>query len=214
MPLVLAIGKDPPGRVTTDRVLGRGSVASKTGGYGCGRLKGQSTGSWSERSFAHLECSLSDKLGAGRLKFRDRSRCRQAFDNVTAGSYKLFGLSIKHHQTVELCEVRRLSPFLKIVLALRFRRPECLHGNIATSGRGSFAFLNGQQVVHNAFPRDRLLLRTWSIGIHVVDTVAARPGIPGRPERAQIVSSMTLPIATRTHTPGTAMGRSKKRRHH
>ena len=57
------------------------------------------------RSFAYLECSLSDKLGAGRLKFRDRSRCRQAFDNLTAGSYKLFGLSIKHHQTVELCEV-------------------------------------------------------------------------------------------------------------
>src|SRR5580704_1192381 len=199
LPLVLAIGKDPPGRVTTDRVLGRGSVASKTGGYGCGRLKGQSTGSWSERSFAHLECSLSDKLGAGRLKFRDRSRCRQAFDNVTAGSYKLFGLRIKHHQTVELCGVRRrnlaLSTFLKIVLALRFRRPECFHRNIATGGRTSFAFLNSQQVILNMFPRDRLLLRTRSIGIRVADIVTARPGIPRRPERAQIMSAMTLPMA-------------------
>ena len=63
-----------------------------------------------------LECSLSDKLDAGRLKLRDRSRCRQAFDNVTAGSDKLFRLGIKHHQTAKLCGVRRgslsLSTFL------------------------------------------------------------------------------------------------------
>jgi hypothetical protein len=164
-----------------------------------------------------LECSLCHKLGAGRLKFRDRSRCRQPFDNVTTGSYKLFRLSIKHYQTVELYGVRRrglaLSTFLKIVRALRFCRPECFHGNIPTS-RGSFTFLNSQQVILNAFPRDRLLLRTWSIGVHVADIVTARPGIPWRPERAQIVFSMTLPMAARTHTPGPAMSGSEKREHH
>jgi hypothetical protein len=65
---------------------------------------------------ARLQRSLSNKFGGDRLKFRDSSKCRQAFDNITASSDRLVRLSIEHDQTVKLRVVGPGSPIFSAFL--------------------------------------------------------------------------------------------------
>ena len=79
---------------------------------------------------------MTDKLSADALELSNLSGWRLTANNVTVGPDEFFGLSIKYHQTMELCGIY-VAPgrqFPGIVIELLVRRPQRFNGNIAMGG--------------------------------------------------------------------------------
>lgn len=152
---------------------------------------------------------MTDKLGAGSLESCHLPDGRLIANKVTAGAGKLFGLSIEHHQTVQLrriylvlCQLRcirsalgfEFSPVVCILVDLLSRRPERFDGNVAMSGSMFAVFFDSEKVLLNALLRRGQLPRSRYVGIA---RVIFQGVIRIRPSEIIIeMPVMLIPVAT------------------